>query len=112
MEKPKKYKIRLSKDAIQDIKHTKEYILRNFKYREYAENFSKKIKEEIKKLNPFAEAYEKTGFVIEGFPIYAKPYDTYVIFFIVEGHLVVVIRVLKDRMDWQSVIKSMKEISR
>ena len=37
-EKPKKYKIVISKDALWDIKSTKKYILDTFKYREYAEN--------------------------------------------------------------------------
>ena len=50
MDKPKKYKIVLSKDALQDIKSTKTYILQTFMYREYAENFSKKIKSAIKGL--------------------------------------------------------------
>lgn len=59
MDKPKKYKIVLSKDALRDIKDTKTYILKTFKYREYAENFSKKIKVAIKALSPFAEGYEK-----------------------------------------------------
>ncbi len=40
-DKPKKYKIVISKDALLDIKSTKKYILDTFKYREYAENFSK-----------------------------------------------------------------------
>lgn len=40
MEKPSKYKILLSKDALADSKETKKYILTTFKYREYAENFS------------------------------------------------------------------------
>ena len=44
MEKAGKYKVLLSKDALTDIKQTKKYILTTFKYREYAENFSKKIK--------------------------------------------------------------------
>ncbi len=44
LDKPKKYKIVISKDALLDIKSTKKYILDTFKYREYAENFSKKIK--------------------------------------------------------------------
>lgn len=43
MEKPSKYKILLSKDALADIKETKKYILTTFKYREYAENFFRKI---------------------------------------------------------------------
>lgn len=68
-ENPIKYKIVLSKDALQDIKDYKKYILENFRYREYAENFSKKIK-------------------------------------------AAVIRVLKDRMYWQSIINRMKKIER
>lgn len=112
MEKPKKYKIVLSKDALQDIKNYKYYILKTFKYREYAENFSKKMKAAIKAMNPFSEGYEKTGFVIEGLEVYYKPHGTYLIFFVVEGTTVTVIRVLKDRMYWQAIIKRMKKINR
>ena len=112
MDKPKKYKIVLSKDALQDIKNTKTYILKTFKYREYAENFSKKIKTAIKALDPFAEGYEKTGFIMEGLEVYYKPYSTYLIFFVVEGTTVTVIRVLKDRMYWQAIINRMQKINR
>ena len=81
-------------------------------YREYAENFSRKIKSAIKALDPFAEGYEKTGYIIDGFEIYYKPYSTYLIFFVVEDMTVTVIRVLKDRMYWQAIIKRMKKINR
>lgn len=112
MDKPKKYKIVLSKDALQDIKTTKTYILQTFKYREYAENFSKKIKAAIKSLDSFAEGYEKTGFLIEGLEVYYKPCSTYLIFFVVEDTTVTVIRVLKDRMYWQAIINRIKKINR
>lgn len=98
----------MSKDALQDIKSIKTYILQTFMYREYAENFSRKIKSAIKALDPFAEGYEKTGYIIDGFEIYYKPYSTYLIFFVVEDMTVTVIRVLKDRMYWQAIIKRMK----
>jgi plasmid stabilization system protein ParE len=110
MDKPKQYKIILSKDALQDIRNTKTYILETFKYREYAENYSRKIKAAIKALNPFAEGYEKTGFTIEGLEIYYKPYSSYLIFFVAEDTTVTVIRVLKDRMYWQAIISKMKKI--
>ena len=112
MDKPKKYKILLSKDALQYIKDNKSYILKNFKYREYAENFSKKIKKAIKELDPFAEGYEKTGFLIEGLEVYYKPYSTSLIFFVVEDTAVTVVRVLKDRMYWQAIINRMKKLNR
>ena len=76
-DKPKKYKIVISKDALWDIKSTKKYILDTFKYREYAENFSKKIKKAIKELDSFPKGYEATGYVIEGLSVYFKPYSTY-----------------------------------
>ncbi len=99
-DKPKKYKIVISKDALLDIKSTKKYILDTFKYREYAENFSK------------PKGYEATGYVIEGFSVYFKPYSTYLIFFVVKDSTITVIRVLKDRMYWQSIIKKMQKINR
>ena len=112
MEKPKKYKVLISKDALLDIKSTKKYILDTFKYRGYAENFSKKIKKAIKVLDSFPTGYEETGYVIEGLSIYFKPYSTYLIFFVIEDSTVTVIRVLKDRMYWQSIIKRMQKINR
>ena len=110
--KPKKYKVVLSKDALADIMDYKAYILENFKYREYAENFSRKIKPAIRSLSVFAEGYEKTGFVIEGYDVYFKPYSTYLIFFVIEKNTVTVIRVLKDRMYWQKIINRMQKINR
>ena len=72
MDKPKKYKIVLAKDALQDIKNTKSYILQTFRYREYAENFSRKIKSAIKALDPFDEGDEKTGHNPSGYFIECK----------------------------------------
>ena len=112
MEKPKKYKVLISKDALLDIKSTKKYILDTFKFREYSENFSRKIKNAIKELDSFPIGYEETGYVIEGLSIYVRPYSTYLIFFVVEDFTVTVIRVLKDRMYWQSIIKKMQKINR
>lgn len=66
--------------------------------------FPKKSKKQLKNLS--------TGYVIEGLEIYFKPYSTYLIFFVVEENMVTVIRVLKDRMYWQSIIKKMRKINR
>ena len=112
MDKPSKYRVLLSKDALDDIKVTKKYILTTFQYREYAENFSSKIKKAINELSVFPTGYESTGYIIEGLEIYFKPYSTYLIFFVIENNIVTVIRVLKDRMYWQSIIKKMQKINR
>ncbi|MDE6844912.1 MAG: type II toxin-antitoxin system RelE/ParE family toxin, partial [Lachnospiraceae bacterium] len=57
----------------------------------------------------FPMGYESTGYVIEGLNIYFKPYNTYLIFFVVEDSTITVIRVLKDRMYWQAIIKKMQK---
>lgn len=110
MEETKKYKIRLTPDAKNDIAQLKRYILTTFKYRETAEAFSKNIRRAILKLSPFSEAYEKTGLTIQGYEVYYKPYSTYLIFFVVEEDEVIVIRILKDRMYWQSIIRRIRRI--
>ena len=43
----KKYKVVIAQSGKLDVKEKKKYILQQFKYREYAENFSKKIKKAV-----------------------------------------------------------------
>lgn len=63
-------------------------------------------------MDSFPKGYEAMGYVIEGLSVYFKPYSTYLIFFVVEDSNITVIRVLKDRMYWQSIIKKMQKINR
>ena len=102
-----KYNLVISKEALNDISSFKRYILRKFKYREYADNFSMKIKQAIQKINIFPKANKKTEYKIEGLDIYYKPIDTYLIFFVMDKEIISIIRVLKDRMYWQRVIEQM-----
>ena len=44
------------------MKEKKKYILQQFKYREYAENFSKKIKKAVLALDTLPTGYNTTGF--------------------------------------------------
>lgn len=46
----KRYKVVIAQSAKIDVKNKKQYILKNFKYRDYAENFSSKIKEAAREL--------------------------------------------------------------
>lgn len=108
---PEQYKVILSKDAVEDIKQIKQYILLKFKYKEYAENFSIQIKSAINALRVFTKACCRTEYIIEGYEIFYKPHSTYLIFFIIDGSNVIVIRILKDRMHWQSVIERMQKIN-
>ena len=112
MDKVKKYKVILSKDALEDIKNTKKYILDTFKYRQYAEDFSKKLKKAVRSLSVLAAGYKKTGFVIENMEVYYKPYSTYLIFFVIQDDTIIIVRILKDRMYWQSIINRINNINK
>ncbi len=83
----------MSKDALADIGDIKKYILTTFKYRGYAENFSKKIKKAIRELETFSTDYKNTGYKINGLEVYFRAYNTYLIFLIAEKDTVRVIRV-------------------
>ena len=102
------YDIIISRYALEDIKSIKGYILKQFKYCEYAEKFSKKIKESIRKIKMFPKAYEKTEYKVEGLDVYVKHCDTYLIFFVVDEKNIIIIRVLNGRMYWKSIIEQMQ----
>ncbi len=99
MKKRKNYKVVISKVAVNDITAIKKYILHTFHYREYAENFSKRVKKAIQDLSIFPQSHIETEYVIKGQNIYFKVCDTYLIFYVIEEERITVIRVLKDRMN-------------
>ena len=53
-----KYKVLITDIAKEDIKEKKKYILRNFKYREYAEHFSRKIKKAVQDLDTLPDGMD------------------------------------------------------
>lgn len=57
----RKYKILITQRGKLDIKEKKNYIIQQFKYREYADSFSNKIKLAIRQLDTFPTGYDKTG---------------------------------------------------
>lgn len=71
----------------------KRYIIENFKYRDYAQNFSAKIKKAAQGLDTLPTGYD----------IYMKPNSNHLLFYTVdeEKMVVIVLRVLQDGMDWK-----------
>ncbi len=69
-----KYKVLITEIAKEDIKEKKKYILRNFKYREYADNFSQEIKKAVRGLEILPDGYGTTGFQYRGYDIYLKSF--------------------------------------
>ncbi len=102
-----KYKVLITDIAKEDIKEKKKYILRNFKYREYAEHFSRKIKKAVQELDTLPDGYGTTGFCYRGYDIYLKVYKNYLLFYTVDKSTatVTVLRILQDGMDWENIIR-------
>ena len=102
-----KYKVLITDIAKEDIKEKKKYILRNFKYREYAEYFSKKMKKAVQELDTLPDGYGTTGFRYRGYDIYLKAYKNYLLFYTVDKSTatVTVLRILQDGMDWENIIR-------
>lgn len=63
----RKYKVVIAQSGKLDVKEKKKYILQQFKYREYAENFSKKIKKAVLALDTLPTGYNTTGFRYRGY---------------------------------------------
>lgn len=107
----KRYKVVISQSGKMDVMRRKRYIIKNFKYRDYANHFSEKIKKAAQELDTLPTGYEKTGFSYRGYDIYMKVKDNYLLFYTVneECMKVTVLRVLQDGMDWKYIIKQWVE---
>lgn len=103
----KKYMVVIAESGKSDVKEKKKYILEHFKYKKYAEDFSRKIKKAAKQLGTFPKGYKKTGFRYRGYNIYIKSQNNYLVFYTVheETATVTILRILRDGMDWQYIIK-------
>lgn len=102
-----KYKVLIAESGKMDVKNKKRYIIENFKYREYAENYSKMIKKAAQELDTFPKGYETIGFQYRGYDIYLKPCNNHLLFYTVDEleMKVTVLRVLQDGMDWENIIR-------
>lgn len=102
----RKYKVVIARSGKLDVKEKKKYILQQFKYRDYAENFSKKIKKAILALDTLPTGYNTTSFRYRGYDIYMKPFESYLLVYTVNetAKTVTDLRVMQDGMDWQHII--------
>ncbi len=99
----KRYRVVIAQSGKMDVMNKKRYIIENFKYRDYAQNFSAKIKKAAQGL----DTLPTTGVQYRGYDIYMKPNSNHLLFYTVdeEKMVVTVLRVLQDGMDWEYIIK-------
>ncbi len=103
----KRYKVVIAQSGKMDVLNKKRYIIENFKYRDYAQNFSAKIKKAAQELDTFPTGYGIIGFQYRGYDIYMKPISNHLLFYTIDEDemVVTVLRVLQDGMDWEYIIK-------
>ena len=99
----KRYKVVIAQSGKMDVMNKKRYIIENFKYRDYAQNFSAKIKKAAQELDTLPTGYVTTGFQYRGYDIYMKPTSNHLLFYTVdeENMVVTVLRILQDGIDWE-----------
>lgn len=109
----KRYKVVIAQSGKADVKNKKSYIIQNFKYREYAENFSMKIRKAAEELAIFPTSHKTTGFQYRGYNIYMKPQSNHLLFYTIDDDsgVVTVFRILQDGMDWEYIIGQWVQIN-
>lgn len=109
----KRYKVVIAQSGKTDVKNKKRYIIQNFKYREYAESFSMKIKKAAGELAIFPTKHQTTGFQYRGYDIYMKPQSNHLLFYTIDDdrNIVTVLRILQDGMDWEYIIQQWIQIN-
>lgn len=107
------YKVVIAQSGKNDVKNKKHYILQNFKYREYAENFSLKIKKAAEELAIFPTSHQTTGFQYRGYDIYIKTQGNHLLFYTIDNNrgVVTILRILQDGMDWEHIIQQWIQIN-
>ena len=102
----KKYRVVIAVSAKRDVAEKKNYILEHFQYRQYAEDFSQKMKTAISQLDTFPTGYAVTDFQYIGYKIYLKPQSGCLIFYTIDEQksAVTVLRILQNRLNWRHII--------
>ena len=108
------YKIQESREAIEDVTHFATHMINEFKNPDAAASFLKRYDREILKLQTFPFGYRGISIEYRGYEIRMKIFDTYNVFFIVDASesTIFIIRVLKDRQNWQRILSKTESYHR
>lgn len=102
----KRYKVVIAQSAKRDVMEKKNYILQKFRYREYANAYSEKIRKAALSLEVFPGGYPTSGFQYRGYMIYMKSESNHLLFYTINENknTVTILRILQDGMDWENII--------
>ena len=100
------YKIVETVEAGRDVENFVMYMMEAFKSKKAAIDFLKDYDKSVESLKTFPFGYRGVSFEYRGYEIRLKPFKSYNIFFTVdiENEWIIILRVLKDRQDWQAIL--------
>lgn len=105
------YELKETLEAVHDVTNLAKYMIDEFKNHKAALDFLDNYDREIQKLKTFPFGYRGISFEYRSYEIRLKPYDTYNVFFVVDvrNEEIVILRVLKDREEWQVILHRQTE---
>lgn len=100
------YKLKLTRESGNDVDNLAAYMAYSLKNRQAAANFLRQYNRQVQNLATFPFGYRGTGFKYQDYEIRMKPFSSYNIFFVVDEktHQITILRVLKDRQNWKSIL--------
>lgn len=97
-----KYKLKFTDAAKEDQTNLKRYILKQFKYKEYGENFDAKMRSAYETVKNVNKSIDPIKIIYRGYNIFLLSHKTYLFFYIVDEdrRVITILRVMQDGMNW------------
>lgn len=101
-----RYQVEYTYSAKKDVREMRKYIIDKFKYREYGDAFTKKIKRGVESIKEFPKGFSRTEFRYKGYIIYLRPHQKYLILYTIDKtiNMITILRVMRDGMDWRFIL--------
>jgi len=100
------YKLIHTKEAEDDLDGLVTYMIYSLTNAQAANRFLNFYYKQAKTLSIFPFGYRNIGIKYQGYEIRIKPFSSYNIFFVVDKikNQITILRVLKDRQNWKSIL--------
>ena len=104
------YKVLVTDEAIDDIFSLIKYIHMDLENPDAAQKLYNNLNREVSNTGLFPLKFSDSGIKYRGYIIHKKFFESYLLFYIIdnEKHMVYILRILKDRMNWQRMLQNNK----
>ena len=107
------FEIKETREAKLDVKKLAAYMIYSLKNGQAASDFLDYYSQQTQTLATFPFGYRKIGYRYQGYEIRIKPSSSYHIFFVVDvkKNQITILRVLKNRQNWNSILHNENQYS-